>query len=156
MKTRTLVFFCVLCLAVLIILGSCSTMKSPDKMTYERFCGTWANEDYEPKPGLTTPSFAKWIFNPDGTFLGYRHLIETGPTEIGTYIVEKRWADSDNNSWYHIKTYWPLSGQGSYRYELWKLDKNNAVLEMNTSNNDYPSEIDPKDFHTQYTIFYRF
>ena len=154
MKTKMLVLFSILCLVVLIILGSCATMKSPDKLTYERFCGTWANKDYEPKPGFIAPLFAKRIVNPDGTFLGYPYLIQTEPARVGLYTVEKRWTDSDGNSWYHSKTYWPI--EATIQYELWKVDKYNAVLEINWSNIDYPTAIDPKDMHSDYSIYYRY
>ena len=73
MHMKTLTPFFILFLVVLIILESCATMKSPDKMTYERFCGTWANKDYEPTAGMMADvsyHYAKYIVNPDGTFYG--------------------------------------------------------------------------------------
>ena len=63
MKTRNLVSILILVLAVMVIAGSCATMKSPDKMVYERFCGTWVNTEYE---GKEYPA-VKEIYNPDGT-----------------------------------------------------------------------------------------
>jgi hypothetical protein len=60
MKTRLLVSILILVLAVIIIVSSCATMKSPNKMTYYRFCGVWINKDYEPEPGEVTP-LAKFI-----------------------------------------------------------------------------------------------
>ena len=129
-------------------------MKSPDRMTYERFCGTWANEAYEPKPGLTTQGIAKWILNPDGTFVLYPYLLQAGPTAVGSYTVEKRWTDSNSNSWYHVKTYWPTTG--TTQYELWKIDMYNSVWEVNWSNIDYPAAIDPKDMHSTYFRLYRY
>ena len=153
MKTRTVILGCIIWVVILLVLGSCAIMRSPDKMTYERFCGTWVNQDYEPKPGRTQP-FAKWIFNPDGTFVGYQYLVQTGPTLVGTYVVEKRWTDTLGNSFYHIKTYSFISQVT--QYELWKIDKYNSVYEFNQSNNDYPAAIDPKDKHSTYRIYYRF
>ena len=154
MKTKKVTLFCILCLTVLIVLGSCATMKSPDKLTYERFCGTWANQDYESEPGVTKPSAAKWIINPDGTFVGYEYLNQTGFGWIGTYTVEKRWIDTEGNYFYHVKIYKVLQ-QGT-QYELWRLDKSSSYFEVNWSNLDYPSKIDPKDWHSTYSIFYRY
>ena len=154
MKTRTLMFFCILCLPALIVIGSCATTQNPDKMVFERFCGTWANEAYEPEPGSSEPSLAKWIVNPDGTFTGYEYLIETGPAVVGFYTVEKRWTDSDGNSFYHVKVYVVITD--GTRYELWRIDKYNAVWEVQWSNIDYPAKIDPKDKHSSYHIHYRF
>lgn len=54
-------------------------MKSPDRMVYERFCGTRAKEDYESEPGGASPS-AKIIMNPYGTNVTHHFLIQTGPT----------------------------------------------------------------------------
>lgn len=153
MRPKALVFICILCTAVVLILGSCATMRSPDKMTYERFCGTWANQDYEPKPGTLQP-YAKWIINPDGTFVSYSYLVQTGPAAAGTYVVEKRWTDSLGNSFYHVKAY--FYENDSTWYELCKIDNHNAVFECNYSNIDYPAAIDPKDMHSSYEIYYRY
>ena len=155
MKTKTLVLFSILCLAALIILGSCATMRSPDKLTYERFCGTWANKTYG---GGESATGAKWIFNPDGTFVGYTNILDTGMagTSIyGTYTVEKRWTDSEGHSWYNVEIDYAIQGFGPW-YILYKLDKYNSVLEGAISNIDFPAEIDRKDKHTSYVIFYRF
>ena len=158
MKTRTFVSIMILVLAVLVIAGSCATMKSPDKMTYERFCGTWANKDYEPKAGLSTEitsyRFMKYIINPDGTLIWYQYLDGAGPTPVGSYTVEKRWRDANGNSYYHVKVYEVLASM--FAYELWKIDKYNLVWECNSSNIDYPDKIDPSDLHSQYRIFYRY
>ena len=154
MKTKTLVLFSILCLTALIILGSCATMKSPDRMTYERFCGIWANQDYEPKPGVMGPTAAKWILNPDGTMVGYEYLNQTGPTWIKSYTVEKRWNDTEGNHFYHVKAYDVL--HQVTQYELWRLDRYNAVLEVQYIYDDYPAKIDPKDMHSDYLIYYRY
>ena len=155
MKTRTFVSIIILVLAVLIIAESCATMKSPDKMTYERFCGIWANQDYELQAGeMGPPPFAKWIVNPDGTMVGYELLMQTGPTWIYLYTVEKRWADTEGNHFYHVKTYNVL--HQVTQYELWRLSKYNAVLEVQYIYNDYPEKIDPEDKHSDYLIYYRY
>jgi hypothetical protein len=48
MKTRTLVSILILVLAVLIIAGSCATMKKEISETdfFEAYSGTWINTDY--------------------------------------------------------------------------------------------------------------
>jgi len=154
MKTRTLMFFSILCLAALIVIGSCATTQNPDKMVFERFCGTWANENYSRVSGLG----AKWIYNPDGTFLSYSDVLDIGvggTAYVGTYTVEKRWTDSEGNSWYNVIAYFQLKDMATW-YLLFKLDKYNAVLEVEYSNIDFPTEIDKKDSHTTYGIYYRY
>jgi hypothetical protein len=153
MKAKTFTLLFILSSSVLIILGSCATMKSPDKLTYERFCGIWVNEDYEPKPGELKP-FAKFTMNPDGTYISYQFVMQSGPTGVGTYTVKKRWTDSDGNSYYLVKTWSHLSGVTNY--ELWRIDKYNSIFEFNYSNNEYPEAIDPKAKHSTYRIYYRF
>jgi hypothetical protein len=128
-------------------------MKSPDKLTYERFCGIWVNKDYEPEPGESKPG-AKFTMNPDGTYIVYTFIMQSGPTGVGIYTVEKRWTDSDGNSYYHVKTWSHLTKVT--QYELWRIDKYNSIFEFNFSNNEYPESIDPKDKHTTYRIYYRF
>ena len=154
MKTRTLILFCIFYMTVLIILGSCVTTQNPDKMVFERFCGTWANEDYEPEPGLWKPMLPRVIINPDGTIVAYLNLYETGPTTLATYTVKKRWTDSTGDSFYHVIVY-IIYTEGT-RYELWRVDKQNSVWEVQWSNIDYPEKIDPKDKHSNYHIHYRF
>ena len=151
MKTKTILFFSILCLSVLIILGSCATMKSPDKMVYERFCGTWVNTEYE---GKSDPP-VKRIFNPDGTITYYNNLHNTLTYLSGTYTVEKRWTDSEGNSWYHVKEAWSTDPT-STGYMLFKLDKYNTILEHNRSGTKYPDAINPKDWHSDYRIYYRY
>ena len=153
MKTKTLLLYCILCLSVLIILGRCATMKSPDKLTYERFCGIWVNKDYEPGPGSTSTG-GKLTINPDGTWQSHLYILGWGPTNVGFYTVEKRWTDTDSNSYYHVILYNPIDFYT--RYELWRIDKYNAVFELNYSNIDYPDAIDPTDKHSSYRIYYRF
>ena len=154
MKTKTVVLFCIFCLAALIVLGSCATTSNPDKMVFERFCGTWANEGYEPTSEEPTKPYAKWIINPDGTIVGYRYLVQTGPTALALYTVEKRQKDADGNSFYHVKFYSVLTSVT--QFELWKIDKYTSVLETDFSTIDYPEAIDPKDKHSVYHIYYRY
>jgi len=155
MKTKTLMLCCMLCFAILIILGSCATMKSPDRMTYERFCGTWVNDDY---CGEDFFLGAKWIFNPDGTFVMYPQILDTGvlgSPGYGTYVVEKRWTDAESKNWYNIKIDIAIRDFGIH-YILCKLDKYNSVFEGAISNIDFPNELDRADKHTTYVVLYRF
>ena len=154
MKIKMLMLSCILCLTALLILGSCATMKSPDKLTYERFCGTWANEGYEPKPAVLPVEVAKWIINPEGTMVGYDLLSETGPAWIFLYTVEKRWADTEGSQFYHVKTHNVL--HQVTQYELWRLDRYNSILESQFHYKVYPEKIDPKDMKTSYRIYYRY
>ena len=154
MKTRTYISNLILVIVVLIIAGSCATTSNPHKMVFEKFCGTWANEDYQPKPAVLTVEIAKMILNPDGTIVGYDLLNETGPTWIFSYTVEKRWTDIEGNYFYHVKTYNVL-----HQYtqcELWRIDKYNSVLEIQYHYKVYPDKIDPKDIPSSYKIYYRF
>ena len=156
MKTRTLMLICTLCLAVLIILGSCATtMKTSENMMYEKFCGTWANETYE---GEGMFAGAKWIFNPDGTFVSYMYITDTGAggsAAYGAYTVEKRWTDPEGNSWYNITLEMGLEDFGT-RYIVCKLSHYNSVIEGAISNIDFPDKIDRTDKRSDYFIFYRF
>ena len=160
MKTRRWMLICILSLAVLIIFGSCATTQNPDKMVFEKFCGTWANESYD--KGLGAGSFrgAKWILNPDGSFVTYAGINETGTAgsnTYGSYTVEKRWTDSEGKSCYNIKLEFAESvlGKGNY-YVFCKLIKSSSTLEGAISNVDYPDSIDRSDRHSTYFILYRY
>ncbi len=153
MKTRTYVLFYIFALAVMVIAGSCATTHNPDKMVFKRFCGTWANTAYAKGTEDFRP-VAKIIFNPDGTWLRYTEMDYAGPAIFGYYTVEKRWTDSEGNSWYLIETYMTQT-QRTF-YELSKLDKSNSVWEIQSSNIDYPTEINPNDWHSQYRIYFRY
>jgi hypothetical protein len=154
MKTRTLALILILILAVLIIAGSCATTSNPDKMVLERFCGTWANQGYETTPDEPMKPQAKYIINQDGTFVWYQYLVQTGPTGVGTYTVEKRWKDAVGNNLYHVKVYEVIAEVT--QYELWKIDKYASVWERNMSSIDYPDAIDPTDKQSYYRIYYRY
>jgi hypothetical protein len=155
MRQKTLISICFIGMAVFFVLGSCATMKSPDKMTYERFCGTWVNKDYEPTAGLKTGGGAKFIFNPDGTFVNYNFLNQAGPAAVGTFAVEKRWTDPSGSSFYNLKIYYYEND--STWYCLCQLNNQNAVFEISWSNTrSYPEAIDPKDWHSSYSIYYRY
>ena len=123
-------------------------------MVFEKFCGVWANHNYNPIAEDQNKPFAKWILNPDGTVVAYDYIDETGPTQTGTYEVVKKWKDENGNYYYHVKFYFALIK--STVYELWKLDKYNSVLEVNWSSVDYPENIDPADKHSDYKILYRY
>ena len=103
---------------------------------------------------MGSPPFAKWILNPDGTLVMYEFLIQTGPTHIKSYIVEKRWADIEGNNFYHVKAHDVL--HQVTQYELWRLNKYNSVLEIQYIYNEYPTKIDPTDMHSDYLIYYRY
>jgi hypothetical protein len=127
-------------------------MKTTEKMTYEKFCGTWVNTEYEGRAGDPP---VKRIFNPDGTATAYSNLHNTFTYWRLTYTVEKRWTDSEGNSWYHVKEAWSTGGTAR-GYMLFKLDKYNTILELNLSGTKYPDAIDPKDWHSDYRIYYRY
>jgi len=152
MKTKTVMLFCILCLAALLILGSCATtMKTTEKMIYEKFCGTWVNTKYD---GVSIPP-VKLIFNPDGTWTSYWRLHESSSFGRGNYVVEKRWTDSEGYSWYHVMWTEPLF-ESLTAYMLFKLDKYNTILEYNYSGSEYPEEVGPKVKYSDYRIYYRY
>jgi hypothetical protein len=125
-------------------------MRSPEKMMYERFCGTWANSNHDGKGPM-----AKLIDNPDGTFTYYTSLSGTGSSNRGAYTVEKRWTDSDGNSWYHLKATYPAD-PSSTDHDLIKIDNYNWCMEIQFSGSSYPAAIDPNDKHSSYYIYYRY
>ena len=148
MKTRTLILFYFLCFSASLVVGSCATSQNPDNLVLNKFCGTWANQEYEDR------SRAKYIINPDETLVWYTSVSRTGPAAVGTYTVEKRWKDADGNSYYHVKVYKLLNDLT--QYELWKIDKYTSIWEQQYSQIDYPEAIDPKDKHSDYRIYYRY
>lgn len=153
MKTRSLMLFCILCVAVAIILGSCATMGKTDKMEYVKFCGTWANNEYQVRPSKVGDG-SKIIFNPEGTYVQYTFTDDTHPGIVGFYTVEKKWTDDQGNSWYHVKDYSPVFSVETY--VLFKLNQYNSVLELARSSVDYPADTVPIDKHSDYLIFYRY
>ena len=152
MKTRTFISISILVLAVMIITGSCATiMKTTEKMTYEKFCGTWVNTEYD---GKYEPP-VKEIYNPDGTMTYYALLHDTSTWRRATSTFEKRWTDSESNSWYHVKGKTPLVPTETW-YFLFKLDKYNTILEYNYSGYAYPADVGPNVKYSDYRIYYRY
>ena len=145
MKTKTLVLFSILCLAALIILGSCAT----DKMAYiskdYEIYGTWVNPDVE-----AMIQAEKVVFHTNGKTEWYVFITSASLTPA-EFVITNKWTDSTGNVWYTlIRDAGDITGQD---YGLCKISDSGKILEMSFARADYPNEIDPK--YTEYTILYR-
>jgi len=144
MKTKTLVLFSILCLAALIILGSCAT----DKMAYiskdYEIYGTWVNPDAEEF------NFGKVVFHTNGKTEWYPFITSASLTPA-EFVITNKWTDSTGTVWYTlIRDAGDITGQD---YGLCKISDSGKTLEMSFKRADYPNEIDPK--YSEYNILYR-
>ena len=147
MKTKTLALFSILCLAVLIILGSCAT----DKMAYiskdYEIYGTWVNPDAK-----LVIQAGKVVIHTNGKAEWYPTITST-VFEPREFIITNKWTDSTGNIWYTLIYEWGDIGEISGReYVLAKISDSGKTLEISGSNSDYPKEIDPS---AEYHIVYR-
>ncbi len=147
MKTRTFVSILILILAVLIIAGSCAT----DKMTYVskeyEIFGTWVNLDYN------NSSWApKEVYYPDGRIHTYSS--DTGSDVISEdeFVITSRWIDTNGDIWYTMRTRF-----GAFKllwwYRLCKISDLGKTVEFNSSQDNYPNELNPNG--GLYRIYYR-
>ena len=156
MKSRTLISVLILIMAILIIAGSCATMKKAisDEDFFEVFSGTWVNTEYSG----ANPRFQKRINYPDGVWEFYRMISDITPREKGKSTIIDKWIDSSGNILY--KSHWesklwvftdPVEG-----YEMGKISKSGNTLELLYYFGDYPIEKwEPDNIRYIYWIYYR-
>jgi len=143
MKTKTVVLFSILCLAALIILGSCATDKMAHISKGYEIYGTWVNPD-------ALSEFKKVVFHTNGKTEWYA-FITSASFVSAEFVITNKWADSTGNVWYSlIRDAGEIGGQD---YGLCKISDSGKTLELSLNRADYPNEIDPA--HTEYYILYR-
>ena len=151
MKTKTVMFFYILCLAVVIIFGSCATKQIAisHEEAVEAFSGTWTNPDYD-----ETWRYSKVIINSDGTWIEYKMCNDDRPILIGEYNITEKWIDTDGYIFYKIivtrtdREYVPY-------YLIARIDKTGNVYEDLWTTAHMPTEFDPDNVLYNYRIYYR-
>ena len=136
-----------ICLAGLLIINPVSADDVAGNFDQEEMlCGTWINTDYNLK---AEP--AKIILNYDGSYYCFAKTSSKDRLWGISYIVEDAWTDTDQNTWYNIRT----SGS-RYNYSLFRINDQGDRLEFvfhTYRSNEYPTSI-PED-HPNYRIYYK-
>ena len=143
MKARTLVSILILVLAVLIIAGSCVTEKKMVK-SGEELIGTWINEDV---------AVATRVYLPDGTYEQYTDVLRTSLEADGTFTIEDKWTDSQNNIFYKVKINYKIGTQEIIEFYLIKISDSGNTYERVYDSRKFPTEINLMD--GTYRIRYR-
>jgi hypothetical protein len=154
MKDRTFVLILILYTAVLVIAGSCGTMrKAYVAQEDEAFYGTWVNPDYG---GLA--KVEKVVHDPDGVLRFYSTATSTKESWRAKFIITGKWTDAQGNIWYQwLETEGEggaIVDTGDY-YFLGKISDAGRVIEMSFSSYDYPTEVNPDSLKYDYRIYYR-
>jgi hypothetical protein len=139
-RTRMVMIGVLICLFPLLVLtcvGAPQAGAGPEKLI-----GTWINMEF-------FGTFFSWKLTYDslGKALNYKEKEGDPPSEEGRYTIEKRWIDSQGNTWYHIRSKWgylpynEAAASGNHWYTLSKISADGSVLEYEESMIDYPSEF---------------
>jgi hypothetical protein len=121
MKARTLVSMLILILAIMIIVGSCTTKKkavsTEDAMKI--LSGKWVNESF--------PDEQLLVHYHDGRFEMYQTPLQQRMAFSGTLKIYESWRDSEGVLWY--KARWKDS-LGQEPYLLGKISDSDNTLEF--------------------------
>jgi hypothetical protein len=117
----------------------------------EELYGTWVNSDYN-----ASAENAKRVINSDtgirddanGTIYFYTREYDERPEGGITFRIEEKWKGDEGSIWYKIEPFGMM-----VVYELWKISDSGATLEIASTRQTYPDEIDPT--HVNYRIYYR-
>ena len=129
MKKRIYLPVLIAALAILIIIGSCTTTKRaiPDADFLKFWTGTWVGAEPE---GIGI-RFHKTIFQPDGSYDYYYKINGVIFCDTTNFTFNEKWIDSEGNVWY--KARWKnshyaqgyslgkFSNSGNAYEELWKF-----------------------------------
>ncbi len=113
----------------------------------EDICATWVNTEYKHQ------KYQKRIFGPDGTVKFYRYEDSPSPEFYGTYTIDKKWTDSEQNIWYKVRTPGKFHGNQVEYYFLSKISDSHRKLEFVFHVSNYHEEMNPD--HPTYRVYYR-
>ena len=159
MKNRTLISISifVVVVAVIIIFVSCNTTGNGDGNGVgtpggtPTLAGTWGNPDYD---GAVGGPLGKTVITDNGdgtfTFVAYDTVSDTEPLATMIKTVTDEGTDSEGNLFYKAEG---PQVDPAYVYTLIKIHSDNQTMEVDSSEVDYPTEIDLDNDY--YGIYYR-
>jgi hypothetical protein len=149
MKTRMLVSITVFVLvaAVFLIFPSCGNDNGDMTPTW---IGTWINPDYDGTVEGGGKIKISYLVGDDYRWAEYDNSYDPSPGIWIVATVTNQWTDSEGNLFIEaiVDTESPNPD-----YRLCKIHADNQTMEMNVSEVDYPTEIDPAG--DEYYIYYR-
>ena len=142
MKARTFVSILILVLAVMVIAGSCATMKQAISIddAMKEFAGVYVNTEYD---GNRKTQPQKYVVTSDGKIEDWALATNERASWKGEYVIVESWVDSEGNIYCTVDTKYYT---GSTTKELWKLDKTRSTFEEQFKlgrGGEYPTKIDP-------------
>ncbi|UCB45052.1 MAG: hypothetical protein JSV25_12660 [Spirochaetota bacterium] len=164
MKTSRFILIIVVLLACSIFLiGSSRKLKeAPEKPPpveeVKTIDDTWANPDYN----VIEDKYAKIKLRDNNTWSTYSKTSYSQPLKRGTYTIVESWRGNEyKNTYYDDKTYCNVvrtTDDGIKKYELYRFSElyeysnYGRVLEIVSSTEDFPTEINTED--STYSILY--
>ena len=157
MKTKKVVLIPILLFVVVAIFffASCTTTGDENGAVTPggtpTLVGTWGNPDYD---GAVGGPLGKAVITDNGdgtfTFVAYDTVSDTEPLATMIKTVTDEGTDSEGNLFY--KADGPQV-EPAYVYSLIKIHSDNQTMEVDSSEVDYPTEIDLDNDY--YGIYYR-
>ena len=104
--------------------------------------GTWA--------GIGQHGSARYTWSDDGigkryatgyvsSGVGSGQVPESLMVDLGPFVIQGNWTDSNGDTWYKVKTWW--RSRAAPRYALIRLDASGNAYESDESANDYPAGL---------------
>jgi hypothetical protein len=161
MKKHVTILGTLVCLLILVLLGSCAPGKYTLKANEELY-GTWINKSYSGEfgpPDKVHPQ--KEVIDSNGYHV-FRFVDDAAQFFEGAETITSKWTDSEGNIWY--KTYesaWSNINEGKSEvpHFLYKLSKSATVRESVHAIRDtytpsaFPTKIEPND--SSYLVYTR-
>ena len=102
----------------------------------EELYDIWINKEYD-----KNAVWAKWVFNPNGTWASYRNSYEEESLSgEGPYKITDKWIGDKGDVWY--KMTWENKNFGSSGYGLIHITNYRSTMEGAYSSWEYPIKID--------------
>ena len=146
MRKRSLLISIMLVLVLPVIV----TGGSKRSVSVDDVRGEWYTVDYNnahPSPP------AKVICGLDGTISEYPNLSSKEPQDRGTFSIIDSWVDEQGNLYLKVNCKYEKPESVHNTFDLWKLDRDGTIWELNRNLTEFPSRIDRTD--PSYMLFNR-
>jgi hypothetical protein len=112
----------------MLLVATCATKPAVTKA--EPLYGTWGNEEYT--------RHHKVVYEPDGNMASYYSDQPDVPRRWGTFVIEEKWTDAEENTWYNVRIDSGLAGDSFF---LIRINASEDTLEFEYNSSSYPEEF---------------
>jgi beta-lactamase regulating signal transducer with metallopeptidase domain len=118
----------------------------------ERLYGSWVNHEY-----ANTYWVYRFDYSPDGSARNFLGKESDTSTQEGRFIIQKKWTDSEGDTWYHVESRWNFgsynqaSANGNKWYDVIRINGRGDTMEIESNQIDFTPEFGAmSNFHYTY------